>query len=277
MIQRCSNCGAPAPDDGSVFCNRCGARLPITACRKCGKTVTDPQSRFCDRCGSPLAPAVQGAVPPITLQKGRICLSCGFENFIEDASFCKKCGTTLGKSGDPRAVPDSRARERAAGTSADTRSAVRREPVGIPVAPPPQPLSSPAVLRQKPAVVPGDMQGIPQDRPDEYRKNNRWSYRKIALFAVVIILIIIGIAAVLAFAPKIFGGNSANATVPDANGTAPEAKTIVSDTTTIVPDTVTTVPEDANALSPGTIDTQEPVINQDVPVFIDTTLSIRGP
>jgi hypothetical protein len=57
MTRKCGACGNPAVDDMSVFCNKCGARLPVPVvltCKKCGKTFTDRDTRFCNRCGTPL-------------------------------------------------------------------------------------------------------------------------------------------------------------------------------------------------------------------------------
>jgi rRNA maturation endonuclease Nob1 len=127
MRKRCSTCGTPAPDEASVFCNRCGSRLvDLLTCQKCGNRIFDRQSRFCDRCGFPLAPAVQVVPPPITLAKGKICPGCGFEIFVEDAAFCKKCGTRLSKTGSPGAVPDSRPPARSARTRRQVRDAMDR-------------------------------------------------------------------------------------------------------------------------------------------------------
>ena len=57
MMRKCVTCGNPAVDDISVFCNKCGARLPVPVvltCKKCGETFTDHDTRFCNRCGTPL-------------------------------------------------------------------------------------------------------------------------------------------------------------------------------------------------------------------------------
>jgi hypothetical protein len=249
MIKRCSNCGAFAPDDVSVFCNRCGARLPaVMSCRQCGKPVTDPQSRFCDRCGSPLVPPVQAAVPPITLTKGKICLACGFENFTDHARFCKKCGNILGNGGDTGTGPDHRPQERPAGTMPGGRGAVRQEPGSMPVAARPGPGTVPVALSQKPVSRPGAVQDVPREsRQDGLQKEGRRSYRNIALAAAVIILILIVVAVVFIGVRGKSGDSPANATAPDLLGTLPL----------------------------GILSGYAPVINQSTPVITDTPLTVK--
>jgi hypothetical protein len=248
MIKRCSNCGAPAPDDVSVFCNRCGARLPaVMSCRQCGKPVTDPQSRFCDRCGSPLAPPVLTAVPPITLTKGKICPACGFENFTGDARFCKKCGTILGTGGDTGTGPDRRLPERTAATLPGGRGTVRQEPAGMPVAARPGPGNVPVALSQKPAGRSGAVQGVPRESRQDGPKEGRRPYGKIALAAAIIILILIAAAVIFIGLTGKSGESPANATIPDVLG----------------------------ALPPGIIPGYEPVINQAAPVITDTPLKMK--
>ena len=100
MARKCGNCGAPAPDTNSRFCDLCGAPLieePVTpqglpVCPACGTIVSDKKAQFCDVCGAPLAkpvcpacgprhrlPAqnsVPGAVPPSgPLSRGKAGLS----------------------------------------------------------------------------------------------------------------------------------------------------------------------------------------------------------
>jgi hypothetical protein len=229
MIKKCSRCGAPAPDDIAVFCNRCGTRLPsVLHCRRCGKPVTDPLSRFCDHCGSPLAPAVQ-AVPPVTPAKGNICPACGFENFVEDACFCKKCGSVLGKNASTGTMPEG-------------RSAVRREPVRMPAAAQPQPLNPPARAGKVPvsatAVVPDTPRVHRQDGP---QRGGRRSWKKIALAVAAIIVLIIVIIAVLFIVPGISGDRSDNATVPDlpgvlARGIMPGSTQVINQGTPVITD-----------------------------------------
>ena len=210
-MKKCDHCGAPAPDDESVFCNRCGARLPAgIICRQCGKAVTDLQSRFCDRCGSPLAPAVLAPVPPITLAMGKICRTCGFENFVDDARFCKKCGSVLGAGGNTGAGPDYRPKERAPGTLPHGRDAVQQEPRSIPVTAPPGP-NVPVMKQPKPVSAPGDVK-------DAGQRSSRRSYRKIALVIAIILLIVIVIALIFKGFPALSGNSAENGTAPDLPG-----------------------------------------------------------
>lgn len=259
-IKKCGNCGAPAPDDVSIFCNRCGARLPAgIICRQCGKTVTDLQSRFCDRCGSPLAPAVLAPVPPITLAMGKICPACGFENFIDDARFCKKCGSVLRTGGNTGAGPDYRAQEMAPGTLPHGRDAARQEPQSMPVTAPPGP-NAPVVKQPKPWSAPGDVK-------DAGQRSGRRSYRKIALVIAVILLIVIVIALIFTGVPGISGNSTENGTAPDLPGMLSSGM-ISGDSAK-----VTTTPP--GSLSSVAVSKKATVINGATPVVADTPLKMK--
>lgn len=60
MTKKCDNCGTPAIDDQSLFCSKCGSKIPeerdckISPCSNCGFPVVDEQSLFCNKCGTPL-------------------------------------------------------------------------------------------------------------------------------------------------------------------------------------------------------------------------------
>ncbi|HVP96830.1 zinc ribbon domain-containing protein [Methanoregula sp.] len=90
MTRRCGNCGAPAPDTSSRFCDLCGAPLvdePVApkglpVCPSCGVTVSDKHAQFCDVCGAPLAKPV--------------CPSCGTPAPSSRSKFCTRCGATFG-------------------------------------------------------------------------------------------------------------------------------------------------------------------------------------
>jgi hypothetical protein len=252
MMRECSRCGAPAIDDTSVFCNRCGARLPsVMYCRKCGTPVTDPLSQFCDHCGSPLALPSPAAIPPITLAKGKVCPACGFENFIDDARFCKKCGSIIGTGSE--SVQDRRRQDRAAGAMPDGRSPVRQEPVRMPATAPQEPPGGPVAPVQAPAGGQWAVQEIPgESAPDQgmeaVRTKPRWSWRKIALAAAAIIILLLFVTAVIFLGvPALSGNSSANATAPGLIG----------------------------SLLPGDIAGYEPVINQSTPVIVDTPLDVK--
>lgn len=250
MIKKCSRCGAPAPDEGSIFCNRCGSRLPsFLTCRKCGNTIPDLQASFCNRCGSPLVPPVQAAPPPITLAKGRICPACGFENFMEDASFCKKCGTVLGRSGSTGTVPGRMPQAGSTGIMHDGRSAGWREPAGMPAPPQYRPMNPPATVRAEPVIAAPVIQDLPgENGQDKQQVGGRRSLRKIALIAAAVVLIIIIIVvAVVVITPGIAGNSSANVTAPELPG----------------------------ALPSGILSVRAPAINGAAPVVTDTSLMMK--
>ncbi len=60
MVKKCTNCGSPAIDDQSIFCNKCGTKIPeeplntLPVCIKCGTPAIDDQALFCNRCGNPI-------------------------------------------------------------------------------------------------------------------------------------------------------------------------------------------------------------------------------
>lgn len=68
MVKKCTNCGAPAPDDQAQFCNKCGSRIPnepinkIPVCNSCGALISDDQSLFCNRCGNPVQKQKNGKI-----------------------------------------------------------------------------------------------------------------------------------------------------------------------------------------------------------------------
>jgi ribosomal protein L37E len=90
MARACEKCGAPAADDQSQFCNRCGGPvqdLPdkaFPACRKCGFPAPDAKSEFCTRCGTKFTEEPQAKFP--------VCRNCGHEIPDEQAGFCNRCG-----------------------------------------------------------------------------------------------------------------------------------------------------------------------------------------
>jgi len=109
MTRKCGNCGAPAPDTNSRFCDLCGALLvqePVTpqglpVCPTCGAIVSDRKAQFCDVCGGPLAKPV--------------CPVCGSQAPSSRSKFCTRCGATFGSgvpgknrvaSSEPATVPE---------------------------------------------------------------------------------------------------------------------------------------------------------------------------
>ena len=90
MTRKCGNCGAPAPDTNSRFCDLCGTPInqePFTpqglpVCPVCGVIVSDKKAQFCDVCGAPLAKPV--------------CPVCGNLALSPRSKFCTRCGATIG-------------------------------------------------------------------------------------------------------------------------------------------------------------------------------------
>lgn len=93
MVKKCGNCGAPAPDSNSRFCDLCGAPFkeePVTpqglpVCPSCGAVVSDIKAQFCDACGAPL-------VKPV-------CPACGNTAPSAHSKFCTRCGATFTQGG----------------------------------------------------------------------------------------------------------------------------------------------------------------------------------
>ena len=107
MVQFCPKCGTAARDDKSVFCNRCGSRIPPPVpekteirCPSCGTINADPQAVFCNKCGAGLhtvppvlarpAGARPAAAPPVKTPEP--CPSCGAPRVDEKSDFCNVCG-----------------------------------------------------------------------------------------------------------------------------------------------------------------------------------------
>ncbi len=99
MVKKCEQCGAPAVDGQSLFCNLCGgdvrdeteADLPV--CRACGIPAPDEHSAFCTRCGQKYAPEPGDSYP--------VCTSCGSIVPDELATFCNRCGEKLPSGAEP--------------------------------------------------------------------------------------------------------------------------------------------------------------------------------
>ncbi|MFZ1897125.1 zinc ribbon domain-containing protein [Methanoregula sp.] len=116
MTKKCGNCGAPAPDSNSRFCDLCGAPLkeePVSpqglpVCPACGAIVSDRKAQFCDLCGAQLAKPV--------------CPVCGNPAPSSHSKFCTRCGATF--------VPAAPGKTRAA-TPAAPGAAPEPEPVVV--------------------------------------------------------------------------------------------------------------------------------------------------
>ena len=108
MAKKCEQCGAPAVDSQSLFCNLCGGYVQdepepaLPVCRACGIPAPDDQSVFCTRCGLKFASEPDDKYP--------LCTSCGSVVPDEYAVFCNHCGAKLPpghKTGSPTTISGS--------------------------------------------------------------------------------------------------------------------------------------------------------------------------
>jgi|GEM_PF-1832552 len=101
MVRKCQNCGTPAIDEASLFCNQCGggiveiAESPTLVCPHCGIPAPDEQSVFCTRCGSKFEEEQKDPFPT--------CIQCGHRINDEHAAFCNRCGAKIGEM--PSRIP----------------------------------------------------------------------------------------------------------------------------------------------------------------------------
>jgi rRNA maturation endonuclease Nob1 len=99
MVKKCEQCGAPAVDSQSLFCNLCGGYVrdepetALTVCRGCGTPAPDEQSAFCTRCGLKYAQDPDERYP--------VCTSCGSVVPDELAAFCNRCGEKIPAGAEP--------------------------------------------------------------------------------------------------------------------------------------------------------------------------------
>ncbi len=99
MVKKCEQCGAPAVDAQSLFCNLCGGYVQdapepsLPVCRTCGIPAPDDQSVFCTRCGLKYATDPEDRYP--------VCSSCGSVVPDEQAVFCNRCGTKISSGPQP--------------------------------------------------------------------------------------------------------------------------------------------------------------------------------
>jgi ribosomal protein L40E len=203
MTKKCRNCGYPARDDSSVFCNKCGARLPVQEvliCRKCGNSHSDLKSRFCNKCGAPLQ-VLSPAISPSPVVRGIPCPGCGFVNVDENSFYCKKCGIAMGKYESDMKTEKDRARDAA------TR-----------ITPSPEHMTA-----QREPYVPATGQSSPfRERDGIKQKSSSGSYRKVAAAIAGIFLVIVIIGAVVVLGPGILPAGIVNSTVPvSANPSSP--------------------------------------------------------
>jgi hypothetical protein len=93
MVKKCEQCGAPAVDDLSLFCNLCGGyvreeeKAALAVCRGCGTPAPDDQSAFCTRCGLKYTQEPEDRYP--------VCTTCGTIVPDELAAFCNRCGEKI--------------------------------------------------------------------------------------------------------------------------------------------------------------------------------------
>jgi hypothetical protein len=189
---------------------------------------------------------------------GKLCPTCGFENFIDDARFCKKCGSVLEAGGKTGAGPY-RSQAGVVRTPPHDRDAGQQEPRSIPVRAPPGP-DAPVMKPQKPGSAPGHMK-------DAGQRCDHRSYRKIALVIAIILLIVIVIALIFTSVPGIFGNSAEKGTALDLPGVL--SSMIVfgdnAENTTTPPGTLSSVAGSKKAT----------VINGATPVVADTPLTMK--
>ena len=99
MVNFCPKCGTEAVDDQSLFCNRCGTQLPVSAtqepgttCPHCSLKIPDRNAVKCSRCGFLLSskpPSGQSA------QSTKNCPQCGAPVPDEGRYYCNSCGAYI--------------------------------------------------------------------------------------------------------------------------------------------------------------------------------------
>ncbi len=239
MNKRCRKCGAPAPDNTSVFCNKCGTPLPaeepdFPVCGRCGKAQIDRQSRFCDRCGAPI-PVMRPEVPITPALQRQYCRKCGAENTGAILLFCRKCGTPFAKTesrgSDGGGMPPGRPAQKRADT------------VTVP--------PGPAARARE--VVPN----LPERR-QEAPPRGAGSYRKIAIGIAAVVLI--AIAAFILLGNPGLPGTSENASEPGLPGALP-LPSILEPTGA------------ADTVNPAPVTRAAGVSNRGTPVFSDSPLN----
>lgn len=206
MSKKCGQCGASVPGSLSLFCNKCGARLPAEGstdtliCPMCGKTLPDRLSQFCDRCGTPLLPPVQPLpqVPPAIPKK--TCPACGFENHGYNLFFCKKCGTALSES-EPQ--------EKSA------RGGVQDKPIRDRM------VDLDALHKKGKGGAVGSQVPPRRGVPETPKWKGPRSYRKLAIGVAVLVLILIAAGIMVTNNSGIPGTDSENSTGPGLLGMLP--------------------------------------------------------
>jgi hypothetical protein len=211
MPKKCGNCGNPVYEDASVFCNKCGARLPVTeflTCKRCGTVHSDLKSQFCSKCGVPLnVPAPPSSRSPQGL--GKICPGCGFVNGYENSFYCKKCGISIGKTEPDASTQKGRSEDAAIRTKAGPANFTRQK------------TSTVSKVGQEPPYIQGEKIS---------HKDRSGSNRKIAAAAIVIMLIIIALGIVTIYVPGIMPANGVNSTGSGLAGSPAQNPAVVTPT-----------------------------------------------
>jgi ribosomal protein L37E len=97
VLPVCRICGIPAPDEQSAFCTRCGLKYPrepediYPVCNSCGSIVPDELAAFCNRCGEKISSKTEASQP--------LCATCGAPAVDEQTLFCNRCGTPFFRPG----------------------------------------------------------------------------------------------------------------------------------------------------------------------------------
>lgn len=164
MAKKCEQCGAPAVDSQSLFCNLCGGYVrdepepSLPVCKTCGVPAPDDQSVFCTRCGQKYATDTEDRYP--------ICSSCGSVVPDEQAVFCNRCGTKI-SSGPESAMPVTVSAAPVSGIQALLKTAKKSGPATVKKSP-----GSVIVTKKKHSVSPPAQPGgyVPEtlsDLPDD--------------------------------------------------------------------------------------------------------------
>ena len=100
MAKKCEQCGTPALDDQSEYCNRCGAsvreepKINVPVCKRCKSPAPGAEVRFCNQCGAEFPDVEPHHTHPL-------CPRCG--NTIHDdlSAFCNMCGSPVRQEPEP--------------------------------------------------------------------------------------------------------------------------------------------------------------------------------
>lgn len=169
MAKKCEQCGAPAVDAQSLFCNLCGGYVQddpepsLPVCKTCGIPAPDNQSVFCTRCGLKYTADPEDRYPA--------CTSCGSVVPDEQAVFCNRCGTKISSGPEPAApvtvsgTPVSGNQALLKTTKKSGAVTVKKSPGSVIVTKKKHPASPPSQVGRYATEDP--VSDLPDDRPEE--------------------------------------------------------------------------------------------------------------